>query len=80
MRSPKYTAKIKADYDVACFLKSTLASKNVSPHHYEPMKSFYATQHTSVKWNMRPRGTSSNVDMAIKNANKTPGPGFYDLK
>lgn len=80
LRSPKYSAKIKADYDVACFLKSTLASKNVSPHHYEPMKSFYATQHTSVKWNMRPRGRSSIIDMAIKNANKTPGPGFYDLK
>jgi hypothetical protein len=29
---------------------------------------------------MRPRGKSSNIDMVMKNANKTPGPGFYDLK
>lgn len=40
-RSPVIKNKINEDYDVATFLKQTLASKDVSPAHYDPMDAYH---------------------------------------
>jgi nitrogen fixation protein FixH len=62
------------------FLKSTVASKLISPNTYHATESFNKTQTYKVKFFSGKGKGKSLVDEAIKRSLATPGAGHYDIK
>ena len=78
-RSPKFSKKIKEDYDVAVAFKTTLPTTNISPTTYKNRESFFSTQTSSKKFSMTARRPGL-IEKSIKQAEKTPGVGHYKLE
>ena len=62
------------------FLKSTVASKLISPVTYHATESFNKTQTYKVKFFPGKTRGKTMVDDAVKRAQGTPGAGHYDIK
>lgn len=75
---PVYGKKVKPDYDVATFLKTTLPTKKVSPCTYNALDSFKTTVKSPKRFNFKARPTTE-FEMIRRRSQKTPGVGQYPI-